>query len=98
MAILLIIWVCASMALCLAFVSVAARRVPRMDEQMAAEGGATVRQQTAVASGRAKMPRRVCYHKMSVRWRQARAALGPIPRGGRWVPRAHRELIESTLL
>jgi hypothetical protein len=54
MTILLIVWVCASMALCLAFLSVAARRVPRMEEQMAAGGELALRQATAVALGQAK--------------------------------------------
>jgi len=98
MGILLIIWVCASMALCLAFLSVAARRVPHMDEEMAAGGEAAMRQETAVALGKAKMPRRVYYHRMSVRSRRARAALGPVSRSDCWVPRPHRELIESTPL
>ena len=36
MAILLISWICASTACCLAFLSVAARPAPQMDEQLAA--------------------------------------------------------------
>jgi hypothetical protein len=80
MAILLIIWVFASMALCLAFLSVAARRVPRMDEQMAAGGEAAMRQQMAVVLGKAKMPHCVYSHKMSVRWYRATTTLGPVSR------------------
>jgi len=54
MTILLIFWVCASLSLCLAFLSVAARQMPRLDEQMAAGCELAVRQETAVALGKAK--------------------------------------------
>jgi hypothetical protein len=59
MTILLISWVCASMALCLVFLSVAARQVPRMDEQLVANGQPALRQETAVVL---KMPPR--YHSV----------------------------------
>ena len=48
---LLIFWVCASTVLCLAILGVAARKVPRLDEEMAAEGEPALRQETAVALG-----------------------------------------------
>jgi len=54
MTILLISWTCASIALCLAFLSVAARQAPRMDEQMAAGCDPVLRRETAVALGNAK--------------------------------------------
>lgn len=54
MTILLVFWVCASMALCLALLSVAARQVPRMDEETAAGCEPALRRETAVALGQAK--------------------------------------------
>ena len=47
MAILLISWVSASMVCCLAFLSVAARPVPRMNEKMASGSATTLRQELA---------------------------------------------------
>ena len=98
MTILLIIWVCGSMALCLAFLGAAARRVPRLDEQMAAGAEAALGQQTAVELGKAKMPHCDYYPGMSARGRQGTAALGPVPRRDCWVPRPDRELVESASL
>ena len=46
--------VCASMALCLAFLSVASRQMPRMDEQMAAEDEPALGSETEIALGQAK--------------------------------------------
>ena len=54
MAILLISWVCASTAFCLAFLSVAARRAPRVDEQMAAECEPVLRREPGVVLHKAK--------------------------------------------
>ena len=49
MIILLISWACASVVICLAFLRVAARQVPRIEEQMAAGCEPPSRQPTAVA-------------------------------------------------
>ena len=46
---LLIFWVCTSLFLCLALLGAAARRVPRMDDQMAAAGELHLRPEAAVA-------------------------------------------------
>ena len=54
MAILLISWVCTSTAFCLAFLSVAARPAPRMEEQMAAGCEAALRQEPGVVLEKAK--------------------------------------------
>jgi hypothetical protein len=55
MIMLLIFWVCASTVVCLAFLSAAARAVPPMEEEMAAEGEPAVRQETVVALGMPKI-------------------------------------------
>jgi hypothetical protein len=55
MTILLIFWVCASLALCVAFLSVAARQVPRMEETMAAGCEPARRPATPVALAKAQM-------------------------------------------
>ncbi len=54
MAILLIFWVCASTAFCLALLRVAARQAPRRDEQMAAGHERAVRQKAAIVLEKAK--------------------------------------------
>jgi len=54
MTLLLMFWVCGSIVICLALLSVAARRVPRMDEQMAAGYEPALQQAGAVALRKAK--------------------------------------------
>jgi len=49
MTMLLIGWVCASIVLCLAFLSMAARQVPHMDEHMATGRECALRQEAAIA-------------------------------------------------
>jgi hypothetical protein len=54
MTILLIFWVCASMVVCLALLSVAARQIPRIDELMAAGAGPASGREAAVVLGQVK--------------------------------------------
>ena len=64
MIILLIGWVCASMILCLAFLRVVARQVPRMDEQMTAGCEPDLRPQRAVVLEKAKTAHAASWSKL----------------------------------
>ncbi len=79
MTVLLVTWVCASIALCLAFLSAAARPAPRMDEQMAAEGEPVLRQETPGALAGLARLRAGQGNRRDVAYDQSGLARGPAP-------------------
>ncbi len=80
--VLLVAWVCGSIALCLALLSAAARPAPRMAEQMAAEGEPVLREKRPGGLAALARLRAGQGSRRDVAYDQSGLARGPVPLPG----------------